>query len=118
MRVVTGYVCLAGLLVLLLKYVARKTGSEKWNTLFRRWHKPASGIFFLAAIVHLILVIPVLKDREVLLWGTGAVSFFLGMLVITLGHTIKDKGKNMYWHRILSVMLTVSVAFHIVFFFV
>ena len=118
MRIVTGYLCLIGLLVLLFKFVARKWGNEKMNALFRRWHKPASGIFFLAAILHLILVIPVLKERPPLLWGTGAVSFFLGMLVILLGHTIKDKRKNMLWHRILSVILTGFVALHMVFFFI
>lgn len=117
MRIITGYISTVCLTLLLLKYPSRKAGFRNMNRLLWKLHKPVSGIFCISAFIHLILIIPVVKTRNIFIVMSGFAAFIMAFVLITLCHTMKDIKKKMLWHRIMSLVLLFIVAFHIFFYF-
>ena len=70
------------------------------------------------APLHLILVYPVLRSRSRIVTAAGIVAMILMVLIIALGHMIKDKKVRIWWHRMLSLLLTIFVVVHMVWYFV
>lgn len=114
MGIVMGYICLICYILLAGKYVARKTERQRVNAFFLKLHKPVSCIFLLACIIHLILVLPVLKGRDMLVTVSGMFCLGMILLLIILCHVIKEKKQKMFWHRLLTVVLLVMIVFHVV----
>lgn len=105
MGIITGYISLISFLLLAVKYVLRRMKNQKMNCFFKRLHKPVSCIFLLSCIIHLILVIPVLKARNLLVTFSGFLGFGIAIFIILLCHVIKDRKKKMFWHRALTLAL-------------
>lgn len=114
MGIVMGYICLICYILLAGKYVARKTERQRVNAFFLKLHKPVSCIFLLTCIIHLILVLPVLKGRDMLVTVSGMFCLGMILLLIILCHVIKEKKQKMFWHRLLTVVLLVMIVFHVV----
>lgn len=113
MGIVMGYISLLCFLLLVGKYVARKTKRDKINRFFGKLHKPISCVFLLTCVMHMCLVFPVLKARDILVTASGLIAFFIVILLILLCHIIKDGKKKMFWHRVLTIILLIIAIFHI-----
>lgn len=114
MGIVMGYICLICFILFAGKYVARKRNCAKVNSFFLKLHKPLSCIFLLACIIHLILVFPVLKGRDILVTVSGMLCLGLILLLIILCHVIKGKKQKMFWHRMLTIVLLIMIVLHVI----
>ncbi|MDD3412957.1 MAG: FMN-binding protein [Lachnospiraceae bacterium] len=114
MGIITGYISLISFLLLAAKFAMRKMKIQKMNQFFKRLHKPVSCVFLLSCIIHLILVIPVLKTRNLLVTFSGYLGFGIAILIILLCHMIKDGKKKMFWHRTLTLALLTAVVCHVI----
>lgn len=81
-------------------------------------HKYLSAGMLFIGILHLILVYPVLRSRSIVVVAAGIAAMILVVLIIVLGHIIKDTKKRIRLHRMLSLLLTLFVVIHIVWYFV
>lgn len=88
MGIITGYISLISFLLLATKFVMRRMKNQKMNRFFKKIHKPVSCIFLLSCIIHLILVIPVLKTRNLLVVFSGYLGFGIAILIILFCHVI------------------------------
>lgn len=118
MGIITGYICAICFLLLAVKFIARKAKWERLNQILHKVHKPVSGIFLLAAIIHLCLVFPVLKTRNVLVNITGIAALVIVVLMIVLCHVMRQDTKKMFWHRMLTVILLLLIIVHIIAYFI
>lgn len=114
MRLITGYICLVCYILLAVKYPLRKLGLHKLNAELMKIHEAASGLLFLAAIVHIILVFHVALSNGSALPIFGALSFVLLIWLVAACHMMKDVKKRMSWHRWLSLVSCLAIAAHVV----
>jgi uncharacterized protein with FMN-binding domain len=117
MGIITGYFSLISFLLLVIKFIVRKMKNQKLNHIFKQLHKPVSCVFLLSCIIHFVLVIPVLKARNLLVTYSGLLSFGIAILLILFCHIIKDGKKKMFWHRTLAFALLVAVTCHVTVYF-
>lgn len=113
MKLVTGYICLVCFVLLAVKYPLRKLGLHKLNAALMKIHEAASGLLFLAAIVHIILVFHVALSNGSALPIFGALSFALLIWLVAACHMMKDVKKRMSWHRWLSLVSCLAIAAHV-----
>lgn len=113
MKLVTGYICLVCFILLAVKYPLRKLGLHKLNAELMKIHEAASGLLFLAAIVHIIFVFPVALAKGTALPVLGALSFALLIWLVAACHMMKDVKKRMQWHRWLSLASCFTIAVHV-----
>lgn len=118
MGIVTGYIGLISFFLLAGKFIARKSDSHKINRFFAMLHKPVSCIFLLTCIIHLILVIPVLKTRNLAVSLSGFLAFTFVLLLIVFCHTVKNGAKKMKWHRIFTLALLAGIIFHVTVYYI
>ncbi len=118
MRLVTGYICLACFVLLAVKYPLRKLGLHKLNTALMKIHEHASGLLFIAAIAHIILIFPAALSKGFALPVLGGGSFALLFWLVAACHTMKDVKKRMSWHRWLSLASCLAIAAHVVVYWV
>ena len=76
-------------------------------------HEGASGIFFLAAIAHMITGFSLIKTSPAVLIVSGFAAFVISIVLIAACHMTKDEKKKMYWHRWYSLMTTAAVIVHV-----
>ena len=118
MGLITGYICLICFILLLAKYIARKSKKATLNRFFAKIHKPVSTVLILMVIVHFILVIPVLRNRNLWMNLSGVLSFILIFGITILCHTLKNGKQRIKWHRILSATMLIVTILHIVLYFI
>lgn len=114
MGITLGFLCLICFLLLAAKIITRRCHLERMDRILMKLHKPVSGLFFVLCFLHIIFVSPVLRNRSAAVLITGIVSVVLMLLLICLCHMIKDKGKRMWWHRALTLLMVIGIANHIV----
>jgi len=116
MGILTGYICLLCMLFLMLKFIARKLRWERVNRFLMRYHKYGSALFLFIGMVHFILVLPVLSTRLPVIQFSGILATAAGLLLVILCHTMKDREKELFFHRSLSVLIIFMVIVHMVFY--
>lgn len=116
---ITGYLCAAMLLLLLVKFIARKSGAKKFNQVMRRIHKPLGVVLIAAVVLHLILTIPVWDTRAASVIITGCVTAVL-IIAMTITYLLRKKYPKTWfrWHRIGAVSMIVLLAAHIAVYFI
>lgn len=107
-----GIAALISLLALLVKYPLRRLGLHKLNAFFMKLHEAASGLFFAAAIAHMISGLREARKNP-LAALTGLTAFAVSTVLIAACHMTKDAQKKMRWHRIYSLILTITAAGHV-----
>ena len=111
-KTLTGILNLILFATLLLKGPIRKYGSDELNSHFFKLHKPASGIVCLTIPLHLFFVWNTIPEHWLhSIFGIIAAVEYL--VLVTLCHTMKDQTEKMHWHRILSLLLLVLLASHV-----
>lgn len=117
MGLITGYLCLICLILLLIKFVARKCGFQKMNRALAKIHKPVSYVFLALILVHLAFTLPVFKTRDLSVLVSGFLMLGLCFLILILCHVQKKTKPRMFWHHILSLGMLIAVVVHIVVYF-
>lgn len=117
MGIVTGYICLICLIFLLLKYIARRFHFDKLNKGLMKIHKYMACAFLLIGILHLILVIKVIDTRHYWVTASGIVVLFSGLALTVICHAMKNRKREIFFHRALSLIMAVMLVIHIVSYF-
>lgn len=118
MGLVTGYICAFLLLLLLLKYVARRCGFHRLNKVLMKWHKYVAFGFLALGLVHLGLVIGVLGGRNIWVTVSGILLIVASVGLTICCHVMKDRNRELELHRLLSVGLLVLLVLHMAVYFV
>lgn len=129
--IITGYICLFCFCILLLKALSRKLDLHKADRFIMKLHKPASGILLIGSVVHMVLVFPVLRMRNIAVSITGICAIITYLLLIVFCHNggfqilSKNLNKNisnpaaykLRLHRAMSVITLVCIGVHIIFYY-
>lgn len=117
MGIVFGYLSLICFCMLVAKWVARRCNLIKIDKFLMRIHRPVSLLLIVFCILHISFVIPVLRNRNILVNVSGvlAIVFMLGLIFPC--HVLKQKERRMKWHRIYTILMTVCIVWHIVVYF-
>ncbi len=110
---ITGIAALVCFILLVIKYPLRKLRLFSLNAFLMKLHEAASGIFFLAAIAHMITGFSLIKTSPAVLIVSGFAAFVISIVLIAACHMTKDEKKKMYWHRWYSLMTTAAVIVHV-----
>ena len=113
MSLLFGYLTLACFILLAVKYPLRIAGAHKANAFLMKLHEAASGIYFLAAIAHMITGFSLIKTSTAALIVSGFAAFIISVVLIAACYMTKDVKKKMYWHRWYSLLMTTAVVVHV-----
>lgn len=112
MGIFSGILCLICFCLLSAKAVTAKLHLKRLDRILMKVHKPVSVFLIIIYIVHIFYVIPILKNRDLLVVISGSVSVVFMVLLICLCHVIKDRKKKVLWHRILTILMAIGIAGH------
>lgn len=118
MGIVLGFLCIICFLLLSAKGITRRCHITRIDSLLMRFHKPLSIVLVILCISHIAFVIPVLRNRNILVSISGIVIIIAMLLLIFLCHVLKDKKKRMWWHRVLTMIMAVSIVGHILVYYI
>lgn len=114
MGIVLGILCVICFLLLAMKMVTRKFHLQKIDVFLMRIHKPICVLLIVLCVLHVISVIPVLKNRSAAVISAGIIAIVGMLLLICLCHTIKEKQKRVHWHKIMTLFFAICIVSHIV----
>lgn len=117
MGIITGYICLLCVILLLVKYIARKFHFNTLNKGLMKIHKYVACAFLLVGMIHFVLVLPVIDTREITVTISGIVAIIAAVSLTVVCHLIKDRKKEIIFHRGFSLIITIMVLIHIVSYF-
>ena len=103
--------------MLMMKWVARKFNITRVNNILGKLHKPLGVIALILGIVHFIVVIPVMKNRDVLVNFTGVLAFVLMVAIIVSCHVTRNNKVKMKLHRIFTIIAFACIIGHVVTYF-
>ena len=112
MRIFFGILCVICFCLLSAKAVTARLHLKDMDQILMKLHKPASAFLIIASFIHIICVIPLLKNRNVLVAVSGIANVGFMVLLIYLCHAIKDKNKKMLWHRIMTILMAIGIISH------
>lgn len=118
MGIVTGYICLILLLLLLVKFLARKFKWDKINKALMRSHKYIAFCFLAISIIHFILVLSVLEGRHILVSISGIVILVVGILLTIICHVVKNHKVEIKFHHFFSIVMALMLIVHMATYFV
>lgn len=113
MGILFGILSLICFGLLSAKAVTAKLHLEKMDKILMKLHKPISGILIITCLVHIFCVVPILKNLDVIVMISGILNVVLMVLLIYLCHVIKDEKKKILWHRIMTVLMAMSITVHV-----
>lgn len=117
MGIVTGYICCILLLLLLIKFLAKKFHWNKMNKVLMQGHKYIAFAFFLFSIIHLSLVWHVLEGRHILVMISGMIILVTGFLLTIVCHVIKDHRVELRYHHFFSIVMAIMLVLHFISYF-
>lgn len=108
-----GILCLICFGLLSAKAMTARLHLEKMDKTLMKLHKSVSALLIITCFVHILCVVPILKNRNVFVMISGIVNVVFMVLLIYLCHVIKDKKIKILWHRILTVFMAIGIMVHI-----
>ena len=117
MGIVFGYLALVCFCMLAAKWIAKRRNLIKFDKVLMRIHKPVSLLLTVFCILHIVFVIPVLGNRNVLVNVSGVVAVIFMIVLVFSCHVLKQKDRRMKWHRILTILMAVCIVWHVVVYF-
>lgn len=112
MGIFFGILCVICFCLLSAKAVTARLHLKNIDQILMKLHKPVSAFLIIASFIHIICVVPLLKNRNVLVAVSGIVNVAFMVLLIYLCHMIKDKNKKMLWHRIMTIFMAIGIIGH------
>lgn len=113
MRTFFGILCVICFCLLSAKGVTARLHLKNMDQIMMKLHKPASAFLIISCFIHIICVVPLLKNQNVLVAVSGIANVVFMVLLIYLCHVIKDKDKNLLWHRIMTILMVIGIIGHI-----
>ena len=114
MGICFGIICLVCFLLLAAKAITYRCNWKKADRVLMKFHKPICVLLIVSCFMHIIFVIPVLKNRSIFVILTGIASFFVMISLICLCHIIKEKKKKIWWHRCLTIIMAICIVSHVI----
>ena len=112
MGIFFGILCVICFCLLSAKAVTARLHLKNMDQILMKLHKPLSVFLIIACFIHIICVVSLLKNRNVLVAVSGIASVGFMVLLIYLCHVIKDKNKKMLWHRIMTILMAIGIIGH------
>lgn len=112
MGIFSGILSLICFCLLASKVLSAKLRFKKVDKLLMKVHKPISVFLIITCFVHILSVVPILKNRNLLVVISGIVNIAFMVLLIYLCHRIKERKKKILWHRILTILMAISIIGH------
>lgn len=112
MGILFGILCLICFGVLSAKALSARLHFKKMDKILMKFHKPISAFLIITCFVHILFVVSVLKNRDVLVMISGIINIGFMVLLIYLCHAIKDRKRRILWHRILTLLMAVGITVH------
>ena len=114
MGIVFGFLCLIFFCLLSAKAITHRCHLEKADRILMKFHKLISGLLMISCFLHIVFVVPVMKNRSIFVLITGIAGAIFMILLVCFCHMMKDKKRKMWWHRVLTIVMAICVAGHIV----
>lgn len=118
MGIITGYICLLCVVLLLLKFIAKRLNITKLNAFLMKIHKHVACGFLLVGMIHFALVINVLDTRNLIVVISGILCLAAGFMLTAVCHLMKNRKKEICFHRLFSIIIFVMLVLHILFYYV
>ena len=109
MGIFFGILCLICFCLLSAKAVTAKLRLKKIDRALTIVHKPVSVFLIIMCFIHIIYVVPILINRNELVILSGIASVVFMILLICFCHIIKGRKKKLLWHRILTILMAISI---------
>ena len=95
MGIVFGYLSLICFCMLVAKWIARRCNLIKFDKVLMRIHRPVSLLLIVFCILHISFVIPVLRNRNILVNVSGVLAVvFMIVLIFFLPCTKTKRQKD------------------------
>ena len=117
MGIVFGYLALICFCMLVTKWIVRRFNLIKIDKVLMRIHRPVSLLLIVFCILHISFVIPVLRNRNVLVNVSGVLAVVFMFILIFSCHVLKQKDRRMKWHRIMTILMAACIVWHVVVYF-
>ena len=117
MGIVLGYLSLICFCMLVAKWIERRCNLIKFDKVLMRIHRPVSLLLIVFCILHISFVIPVLRNRNILVNVSGVLAVVFMIVLIFSCHVLKQKDRRMTWHRILTILMAVCIVWHVLVYF-
>ena len=118
MGMITGYICLLLMVLLLAKYVTKRCHQKKLNAFLMRIHKYVACGFLVVGLVHMILTMKIFDTRDVLVVVSGIVMLAAGIILTFVCHLMKNRKKEILFHRGFTLLIAVMMIIHGVSYFI
>lgn len=112
MGIIFGILCVICFCLLSAKAVTARLHLKNMDQIMMKLHKPASAFLIIVCFIHIICVVPLFKNRNLLVAVSGIANVVFMVLLIYLCHVIKDKNKNLLWHRIMTILMVIGIIGH------
>ncbi len=112
MGIILGYSGLICFCLLALKAVTAKLHLKKPDRALMLIHKFVSAFLVIICFLHILFVVPVVKNRNVLVTVSGIIIVMLMFLLIYLCHVIEDQKKKIWWHRVMTIFMVIGIIGH------
>lgn len=112
MGIFFGILCVICFCLLSAKAVTARLHLKNMDQIMMKLHKPASAFLIISCFIHIICVVPLFKNRNLFVAVSGIANVVFMVLLIYLCHVIKDKKKKMLWHRIMTILMAISIIGH------
>lgn len=113
-----GYLSLICLILLLIKFVLHQLNFKKCDQLLMKIHKYLSGALLLIGLCHIISIIPTLATHHMIVIVPGIMTYLIFIWLVGIAHVIKNPQINLFWHRVLSLILLLCITIHIITYFI
>jgi len=117
MGIVFGYLATICFFILSAKWLTGKCTLVKANKVLTKIHIPVSFLLVVFFILHIVFVIPVLRNRNILVTISGVVTFLFMTISFSSCHVLKQKGRKTKWQKILTMLTIASLVWHIAVYF-
>ncbi len=117
MGIVFGYLATICFFILSAKWLTGKCTLVKVNKVLTKIHIPVSFLLVVFFILHIVFVIPVLRNRNILVTISGVVTFLFMTISFSSYHALKQKGRKTKWQKILTMLTIASLVWHIAVYF-
>lgn len=110
----TGIILAILFILTCLKFVAKRCNHKKLDFVAGKMHKVLGFILLITAIVHMIITLPLIKQRPFSMYIAGIIMVACALAAI-LSYFLRKKLKKNWiiFHRIVSLIFTLCLIFHV-----
>lgn len=117
MGIVFGSLATICFFILAVEWLTVKCTFVKGNKRLTKMLTPVRFLLVVFCILHLVFVIPVLRNRNILVTISGVVTFLLMAASFSSYHALKQKDRKTTWQKILTILTIASLVWHIAVYF-